>query len=473
MNEKQLIKLINDGKNLEVYIPNYTTSFMDSYYKYALLRLTMNYYTFYEVAQDNKNGIVEADEIVSLVNDTIKELLQSSLMGENYEYRVKDLNNARTAITNKMQILTAYIDRLQIYEYVLNRMELNFENELDVIDDQYFAKQLNQYIFGAKDNIIMNDRIREVIGQLPVRMSRNKYFDLIKDSLSVYQGGDKSSVEGYIYMLETCSMLYQPEGMETDFIRFNELINELDAVSYNQLTKAEHSKLMEKISKAAEEIQVITDWYYSLQELINVVYVLVLTNPYVMIQGDSEVKLCKEIINTIHKYFESNCIEPLPLELEEKLTQLEGAQEVIIDKINVYESVLFDIKNNYNELIDSLMLGTIFNNLLVIEKLLSSSLFVDIEDNNDTEIADAEFIMNITTEYISKISQMFQKNQMCINRAIIANTLEKMPVFFSSREEVMEYIIHSLEQCKDQAEKNVCFYILSEIMQKEQLYQKF
>ncbi len=472
-NLKQMIKQINDGKNLEVYIPSYATGLMDSYYKYSMLRMTMNYYTLYEVASDNQESTHVAGDVLTLINQTIDGLFKTSISGEETETMVKKLDAARMDIIKKMQILTAYIDRLQIYEYVLNRMELNFEEQLDYMDDSLFSQKLIQYIFNSKDNMVINDKIREVMGQLPVRMSRKKYFELIKESLSVYKGGDKSSVDSYIYMLETCSMLYEPEGGQEEFTQFKELIQELETTQYSELTKEEHATLAKKIPVVAEQITGITDWYVSLQEILNNLYVLVLANPYAMVSDEAEMLICKEIIQTIHKLFEAKQFGDLPTNLEEKLGLLEGAQESVLDICNLYESVLLELKTNHSSMIDSLMLGTIFENLYLMQKLQSTSIFIDIQEEIKEEVADEEYIAKVTEAYITKISDLFQKNQKSVNRAIIANTIGKMPVFFTSSDEVAQYIINSLEQCRDRAEKNVCIHILNEIMEEEQRYQKF
>ncbi len=47
----------------------------------------------------------------------------------------------------------------------------------------------------------------------------------------------------------------------------------------------------------------------------------------------------------------------------------------------------------------------------------------------------------------------------------MANTLEKMPVFFTSAQEVADYVMNSLSLCDDEAEKYASKQLLLEVIQ--------
>ena len=46
----------------------------------------------------------------------------------------------------------------------------------------------------------------------------------------------------------------------------------------------------------------------------------------------------------------------------------------------------------------------------------------------------------------------------------MANTLEKMPVFFTSAQEVADYVTDSLSSCDDEAEKYAAKQLLMEMI---------
>ena len=90
---------------------------------YAYARLTLNYYMYYEAAQD-------ADfprEILNPLSGRFHSILGDFLEGIPSS---KALEELRTEVIREMERATAYTDSLQAYEYVLNRMEGRFEPKL-------------------------------------------------------------------------------------------------------------------------------------------------------------------------------------------------------------------------------------------------------------------------------------------------------------------------------------------------------
>ncbi len=54
---------------------------------------------------------------------------------------------------------------------------------------------------------------------------------------------------------------------------------------------------------------------------------------------------------------------------------------------------------------------------------------------------------------ISEVKELFKNSSRILRRAVMANTLEKIPVFFNTPQEVADYVSLSLLQCDDEAEK--------------------
>lgn len=130
-----------------------------------------------------------------------------------------------------------------------------------------------------------------------------------------------------------------------------------------------------------------------------------------------------------------------------------------------YESELYDIKITHTALIESLMLGKIYDNLSVCQKLVSSSLFIELDNTENSGIADEFYIAKATKDLTDELKELFNDNNMLVNRAIMANTINKMPVFFHDTNEVSEYIMNSLQQCGDKAEKASCISIIRQLIE--------
>lgn len=460
-----ILKEINDGKNLEVALPEFGQTLMNYYYESGLIRLAMNYFTFYEVVKDKGNPqIKNVKKLTKLIHSILKEGYLSEFDGKKSESLISKLDGCRTEITNKMQILTTYTDMLQVYEYVLNRLEYKYTKTVPKVENEKAVQEIIGFIFETKDNIVIHNRIQEVIGQLPIRFAKTKYFELLSNSLSVYKGSDKESVENYIYILKTSGMLYKPDGMVESFSNLSRLIEELKTADYKNLDHKTYVSLCKKLKKSADFINDMADVYVELEEIVNHLYVVLLTLPYVSDTDGIIEDSCKYILSKLNQNFLENSFDEDSL-LIEKLQNLEGKQEEIGISIDKYESVLYDIKEKYGTFIDDIMQKKVFQSLYLCEKLLSTSLFIDIYKKSNNEVADEEFIINVTQELILEWKELFKENTPLVNRAIMANTIQRMPVFFKNANEVAEYIMNSLTNCNDIPEKAMSINMIQQLME--------
>ena len=101
----------------------------------------------------------------------------------------------------------------------------------------------------------------------------------------------------------------------------------------------------------------------------------------------------------------------------------------------------------------------------IVQQLVStSSTFVDFDLHEEEEEANEEYIIAETQKLIEKLKDSFKNHEMCVNRAIIAATISRFPVFFTSSKEVEEYIRESLERCQDEEERQGSINIIQMIM---------
>lgn len=172
----ELLKKKNTEENLHIYVEGLSSL----YKRMAELRLAMNYYTFAEIYSDfdfAKKTAVDPyiNEIQQIINDVI--LLDTLSLDA-----VDRIDALRNRIIAKMEILTAYTDIFQIYEYVLNRVEYRF-SESEFGDEYYndrFEKDIYRYITGDKDNTVINMKLSQIVGQVPMRLSKNKFYDMLR-----------------------------------------------------------------------------------------------------------------------------------------------------------------------------------------------------------------------------------------------------------------------------------------------------
>ena len=465
----QITKDIRNGKNLEEKIPQLFNHLVNHYHTYAEVGLAMHYFAFYEAFCDDENmWSTESLTMTEQMNEIIRDHILQGHSGIEREKVIRVVDTIRKDIMKRMDVLTAYTDIFQTYEYVLNRLEYRFNKKVTSVDEEEFAKEILRFIFDTQDNVVINEKIKDIIGQLPVRITKQKYYELVKGSINAYLGADTTSLDSYLYMIRTSSMLYREEGMETLYPELWEKKELLSRIAYKDITKEDYDKAISLLQVVTIFLETETTVYYSLQEITNEVYSLLLCSPYEgIIPSETNVAVdsAQKVIREINIDFLKKEKNELPEDLLDLFTDMEGVQEEMAYQISTMEDALYEIKMNHKSLIDSLMLEPLFQVLLLTQNLLSNSLFIDLEENSsEQEAVDEDKVDKEVKALLEELATLFNGQDRMVGRAVMANTISKMPVFFLDHKEVMDYVLYSLERCSDKYEKAACIEIINEIM---------
>lgn len=481
---KKTIREMSKGRNLDENLPFYTKMLRKVNVTMAALRLSMDYETFFEQLILQESGTPEEiEEVFIRLEGYLQQLLGSTPMGI-----TKELKEERSSIKEKMEILTACVDRLVNVEYVFNRMELNFcEDKGEDVPVSEFTGKVMQFIFTESDSVVTNGRIKEVLRQLPVRMSKSRFYDLIKNGLGLYKDEDAESLEGIIYMLRTSGNLYHSEGMERYFSAFMGEIEELEKLGYDGMSKEEYEKAGEKLRHISDKLRLLTDNYVSLQTIVNEMLALSL------LHNGEEGILDEKIGYILKKECEmlsyKKCMENpdfMKDEMDLLLEQFEGVegiQEENMEKQSLLESVLDIVVHAGSDVIkgdkdDTEQIKEMLTKLLIVQRLLSSSQFADIDNIplngeifpenalQERKVSDEE-LKEKTGELLNEFEEYFKGHERKINRAVMANVLSCLPVFFQSTEDVKEYIYSSLSQCRDESERKVSMELIQKLIDEE------
>lgn len=423
----------------------------------SLIDAAVEYFIFCEMSSETPfPGQADTGYEIELVRECFKKLTQIEKEKPDITGMIEQLDNARNIIIEKMQVLTAYIDRFLVYEYVMNRIEARYimtEQEVDEltrrIDKNMFAADIVNYIFRTDEPVDVNDRIREIIGQLPVRMSRSKFLNCIKDSIKLYSDSDRDSLEGFLYMIRTSAMIYEPEGMQKYFAGFKKVLDELGEADYVGMETDYYNILSDRIRVSTSEIHDISDLYMSLQRMINGLYVYALNADAVLRDDLTDVSVCCiDIINAVDRAFDEGC-EP---ESEKLFEKIEGVMEKLFEERTVLESML---GKEIPEDAES------YSSLKKSEKLMSSSIFAELDENLSSLPVTPEYLEEVTDSLLEDMMIMIKKYSRPVVRAVYAVVLSNIPVFFGNSKELTEYISHSIEQCGDKSELAACYSLIS------------
>lgn len=463
---KKIIKEIKRHNNLDYNLPEYGNAYIDSVYEYNFIRLVLNYYTLKEVF-DEGGTIMQDKPLIDTLED-IHTIIFESIMSEdgveNCADCLKRLEVIRKELTDRMVVLTSYTDALQIYEYVLNRVEFGITGEKYDVDVDDFSERVFKYIFNDNDKMVINSKIQMVTAQLPVRMTKSKFYDYINATLNIYKGSDKSSVDSFVDMVMSTSVIDKPKGYGKLYPEIYRLIAQLDETDFKNLNLDVFKFIMEQFSLTSVHLTDMVSNHLILMEIVNSLYSILLAMPYQKNNGEALKAACS-MTGSLHDAFISG--GDIPEEVDLQFEKIEGVQEYLSEDIVQFESVLNDVIEESSDEISWIMADEIFKRLDKISKLMSNSLFIDLNEEKAVEAADDVYIRNKCDELIKAFGEFFENHSKEINRAVMGAVFSNMPVLFNSVQEIKDYIDHSLSKCGNESELMACAKIIDEMMSEE------
>lgn len=459
---KDICKKKNLDRNLSAYISNMTTL----YGRFSHIKLSMNYYTFCDVLSE-ADDMVSRDilKVLASLNGMIETDIVNNSSEKSRKEALKRLTVIRDSVISTMEIVTAYVDRFGIFEHLLNRVEYRFSNE--GFDEEHFEGQLVNdvlnFIVSDKDSVVMNGKISCVVEQLPMRLTRRKFFELVQDAFGLYKDQDQSSLADFVYMLKTVSGIYEPQGFSAAFPDLYQLLQRLSGYSYKEMQEEEFQKAQKELEYAVTFLTRTSDLYVQLMEVINDVMIILLARPNAFYESEEAGK-CISIIDAVLKQ-NGKGLDDVDGDITDSFISFEGKQERIYMQISANDYVIDEMENSLSDELKERELWENFESLKKIARLSSGSHFVSLEESQSQKAATEEDVNAAFSDYHEKMAECFLKNAKEYNRAVMSLVLASLPVFFNNMDEIISYVKTSLEQCSDLAEKKATMALLHMLME--------
>lgn len=463
LNRKQIEQEVRKGKQLEVHLPMLLNHISSDYYAYSGMSFAMHYYNVFEmlVSGECSKG---AKDYIQKVNGIVLDTMFSEFDATKREQGIKKLHELRVEIISIMQGLTSYADRFSLYEYMLNRIEPNYKDDLEDIDVETEVKELVSLIFANEDRLVMNENIHNMLSQLPVRMTKNRFYDMLKESLSIYDGSEESTVDDFIYMIRSAAGIFQSERMGEDFPSLMEAVKRLENADYQSLSESNYKELEKVLSDATSLLRLETESYYALEEAVNALYSVLLNEVYASTEAVTTGNLLKGIVKEIALLLQKNQIISIPEDLVDEFSVAEGKLEHYLEAVTEDEAMIDLIKKDHKKLAQAIMVEQQLECLVLSQSLVSNSLFIDLEKQWNGKIADKAFLEQRWCELVDEFGRVLSEGNKLMNRARIAATLREMPVLFSNSTEVRDYMRNSLAGCRDVAERVASVALLKQLL---------
>ncbi|MBR3645571.1 MAG: hypothetical protein IKN54_04065 [Lachnospiraceae bacterium] len=458
---RRIINDITKGKDLQDNLAKYVSQMKSYHYKYAMVRLALIYYTYYQVVEEEEESTFIGHKDIS---DKVNHIIRDALIGDlsDISESLQELEECRKTILADMEALTYYVDAFRLHEHALNRVEYRFKEEAfpDNYSDEQLCRTLMQYILSDEDNVVINSKISEVMAELPIKLTKNKFFEYLSNGLSIYKGSEKKSLDDFLYMIKTTSMIDGKEEYKERFPELEELLEDLQKTDYSSVTEDDYNSMARAVEEASVFMKDVMNTSMMLMEIMNAAYAILLSEKSA--EEDKVVHACVEIITAVNDYFILG--SQISEETEDMFVLLEGTQENIYQKINLY-NVVDQIEATYGLELDKYCAKEGIEDIKVLSILCSDSIFVDINPVNDTSLVDEEVLKAEEDKIISQFREKFETNGKSINRAVMAAVMAQLPVFFNNISELQDFIYNTLSGCMDKAEKLACIEVLHQIME--------
>jgi hypothetical protein len=464
MNFATIKNNVRTNKNLESTLEQLGVNYQFMQFKVAVYDLLFNSITFLEMLYDEDNNYLENSDSREIVESIIS-ILNNYENIESLFFEKDNLMNLRNKIESNMEILSYYADEVKTYEYIINRIEGRFSKDYyDLEDDQSFAGNLIQFIFETDENIVINEKIKLTLSQLPIRMTKNKFYEYVENSLELYKGAYTTDLSNFIDMLEGTAILGQEyKGAYKAIFGGIETLRNAD---YKNIEKVQFDNIVDIKADIAERIDEIYSVYTLGVSILNNLIEISYCDRFDLFANNEQLKIVDELFHVIKIKGGDITVDD---ELYNSLEKIEGVIEANLEEIERYAPVIEKARTQHNKSIEEYGYADTYKNIEKLDYMSStSSYFVDPDKidwiENDTRV-DEFTLAKTKKEFIAKIDEYLKDKPQEYKRATMSRLLYLLPVTFKKPQEIHSYIINSLEQCSNIHEKNASKELLRQVIE--------
>jgi len=460
-----------DVKQLEETIQYVLEKQKINYITKSIITLGYEYVTLMELLSEEESALISDDaqltNICSYVKEKVNQLEKIILKEYTFlQEEIHILKQMRLDIIQRVKVLQAYEELIWAYYRICQRHKSKkgiHEHDAENINWHDFCRAVLSFIFSGEEKFVQNEKIKLLLKELPVRITRQKFFDYVAKSLSTYYG---SYVEYLDEMNEVLREIFYPQsinGYGDYFIEYPDMINYIEKA----FDTGNLEDLEVQMENAGENLHYLLNiCYYSMTIINNLLVILQGEKDYQKEYMNSEpavgkmIRLIKDIQAIEEKVNQSEKQDELISgKIMNQLIELEGCQERLIERINSYDAVIQLIVDEYNNAVIDLGFKTGVEKIRLFELLSSDTYLVEpekyISDFSTGKQIDNKELASKINELIAFLSESMKKMKTDLRRDRMNELLYFLPPAFESTEEIFEYICNSIEQCGDLKERMV------------------
>jgi hypothetical protein len=352
-----------------------------------------------------------------------------------------------------------------MHEYVLRR-RLSSPRAPYVAQgsDESFTNQIMEFVFEFEDSMTINDRLKSIYGQLPVRMSKIKLHEWIEKALIGMNGIQVKDFENYlIYLTET----YHPEGVKNYGVVMKPIFEELKSfnVLYNDIVSEEILEPLEdRLYDIKEMLERCVSLYtYSAVVINNMLGLMSVFNEVSANLEIESIERCVKVLELITEKANEDVV--IDASIVEVLDEISQSFESVRMENGKWDGLFEEVKKTYVDQILNQKLGKSYDQLSSLYILQSASYFAPLElAQDDLLVMDERILIDRKTKFIEAIDLISKDESRWVKRARISNLLSVINVVHKNQLEIRQHITDALLSCKDATEKANTKVVLNDMM---------
>lgn len=441
--------------------------------RFAYSRFALNFAMFYETMADVEYHVLQKED-VSLPSE--KEMARGlkawegellPLVGRFFqgECSEEDVDAFRQRLIHESEKLMTYMDYFSLYEYVLKRLDKRFSEEVpEIWTDREAVDEMMRFIVSAQEAPERNQRIKNILSELPMRFTKAKFFSMIRQAMAVYEGVDRQTLEEALENLKREALLVMPRGMEEGHEQLDLLLKQLKEADYRNPDKESWKKLREVFNEAKETLFYQSTDRLNLMEMVNDFYVMNLAGADMLMDGQEKKDMDSLVFLLLEKMNQGDYSLPEE-ELAEFLVPLEGRQEAYYEQWSRFEDA------NFDGLLGKDAGKEDREKARKVSLLLSTSLYMSLEPEEKPReegiLLSRRAVEAMCQPLCDELEADWKGKPKCVVRAMMANLLSKLPMFFLTSDELRDFLAGCLSSCTDRAEKSASLEEIRKLMEME------
>ena len=318
----------------------------ECYYLISMVMGAIDYYMFYESwagkpgEDDVRHHLIEelphGKEVVDELGEIVKTVYLDGLENADLSGISERIFKFREHVKELAVDLISYSDRFKLHEYVINRIKPVDKTTLKTFNNDAAARDVLSAVFSSGENAEINENIKLAVSQLPLRMSKTKFFDIVENTLKKYIGTDSQSLERELYMLRTSAGLkYVSSAIYSEL---EELLQELQGADYDNIDEKSYPVLEGKLIKAVQLITDMSELLQSAETIVNRMAVMVMCFANVETVFAKETANVKVLVTEAVEGLKNPSDKEMSDDVLKSLQMLEGIFEPVMERLQRYQT---------------------------------------------------------------------------------------------------------------------------------------